>query len=88
MSIIHSSVFLVIKKFPEHKGVIHRLSECDDEFLALCEDYRICKEALEYWDVSDSEKAPDRSSEYRSLLKELENEILVNMKNFKETGVL
>ena len=83
MSIIHSSIFLVIKKFPAHKGVIQRLSEYNDEFLTLCEDYRICKEALEYWNLSDSDKAPERCSEYQSLLNELENEILLNVHDFK-----
>lgn len=83
MSVIHSSIFLVIKKFPEHKDVIQRLSKYNEQFLTLCEDYRICKESLVYWGVSDSDEAPVRCSEYRSLLEELENEILISIRDFK-----
>ena len=79
MSALPSSVFLVIKKFPEHKGVIQRLCKGNDEFLTLCNDYRMCQEALAYWKISESDQAPLRVNEYQSLLKELENEILMNM---------
>jgi len=82
MPVIPSSIFLVIKKFPEHKGAIQRLFKSDDEFLTLCNDYRMCKEALAYWNISNSEQAPLRVSEYQSLLEELENEILLNVHEF------
>ena len=83
MPVIPSSVFLVIKKFPEHKGEIQRLFKSDDEFLTLCDDYRMCKEALAYWNISDSDQAPLRVNEYQLLLKELENEILLSVNDFK-----
>ena len=83
MSVIPSGVITVIKKFPEHKRVIQHLAEYKDEFLELCEDYRICKAALEHWNLSDSEGAPLRVNEYRSLLEELEHEILVNINDLK-----
>ena len=82
MSVIHSSIFLVIKKFPEHRGMIQRLSKSNGEFQTLCEDYRMCKEALGYWNISDSDQSLLRIKEYRSLLKELENEILLNVTVF------
>ena len=84
MPIIPSSVSLVIKRFPEHKGVIQRLSNSNYEFLTLCEDYRMCKEALAHWNISDSDQAPLRIKEYRLLMKELEDEILLNMNDLKK----
>ena len=79
MPVIPSSVLLVIKKFPEHKAVIQRLFRSNDEFLTLCDDYRMCKEALAYWNISASNQAPSRADEYQSLLKELETEILMSL---------
>lgn len=76
MAVIPSSVFSVIKKFPDHKVVIQRLFQSNDEFLTLCDDYRMCKEALAYWNNSDSEQAASRINEYQTLMLELENEIL------------
>ena len=79
MPVIPSSVLSVIKRFPEHTAVLQRLFKSDDEFLTLCDDYQMCKEALAYWSNSDSDQAPSRANEYQSLLKELENEILFNV---------
>ena len=52
--------------------------------MTLCEDYRVGKEALGHWRVSDSEEAPARSSEYRALLQELEAEIMQNVNEFQK----
>jgi hypothetical protein len=76
MPVIHSSVFLVMKEFPEHKRAIQRLAKREERFLTLCDDYRICKEALAYWKSSESDQAFLRVCEYQSLLAELETEIL------------
>ena len=83
MTVIHSGVFSVIKSFPEQKGVIKSLLKKKGSFPTLCEDYRICKEALAHWNLSDSEEAPERSREYQSLLQELEAEIMQNVKEFQ-----
>ena len=81
LPVIASSVFLVIHKFPQHKGVIQRLYKSNDEFRALCDDYLKCKEALTYWNISNSDQAPLRVNEYQSLLEGLENEILRHLKD-------
>jgi len=83
MTVIHSGVFAVIKKFPEQKDAIKRLLKKEGSFLTLCEDYRVCKEALEHWDLSDAKEAPARSREYRALLQELEAEIMQNVNEFQ-----
>lgn len=76
MPVIYSSVFLVMKEFPEHKIAIQSLVKREEKFLTLCDDYRICKEALAYWKSSESDQALLRESEYQLLLAELETEIL------------
>ena len=83
MPVIPSSVLLVIKKFPEHTAVLQRLFKSNDDFLALCDDYQMCKETLAYWNISDSDQAPLRVDEYQSLLEELETEILLNVIDFR-----
>jgi hypothetical protein len=82
MPVIHSSVFLVMKEFPEHKTAIQGLAKSDEKFLTLCDDYRICKEALAYWNSSESDQAHFRVREYQSLLEELEAEILRNLNDY------
>ena len=65
----------ILKQFPEHSHTITRLMEEDPEFLALCEDYHLCVEALRYWEQSKEHEAETRVNEYRTLIKELEEEI-------------
>jgi len=84
MTVIHSGVFSVIKSFPEQKDVIKHLIKNKDSFLTLCEDYRVCKEALAHWDLSDAAEAPARSLEYQALLQELEAEIMQNVNEFQK----
>ncbi len=47
----------------------------DPEFLALCEDYDACVNALRYWSQSKKPEAKTRVSEYRALVRDLEEEI-------------
>ena len=76
MSVIQTSVFPVLKRFPDRKDTVKQLFKESENFKAVCEDYRKCSEALHHWDRSDSEEAPLRKSEYSALLQELEAEIL------------
>jgi hypothetical protein len=83
MTVIHSGVFSVLKDFPDQKEIIKHLFMEKEQFLILCEDYRVCKEALVHWRLSDSERAPALCREYLALLQELEAEILQNVNEFK-----
>ena len=83
MSDIPLGVLTMMQKFPEYKRVIQHLSKINDEFLTLCEDYRVCVEALRYWNISESDQATLRAREYQALLKELEDEIMLMMGDFK-----
>ena len=65
----------ILEQFPEKSHTIALLVEEDTEFLALCEDYDACVKALRYWEQSKEPEAKSRVSEYRTLVRELEEEI-------------
>ena len=46
------------------------------EFRAICEDYGDCVHALQFWGQSTAPEAETRVNEYRSLVEELEKEIV------------
>ena len=79
MPIAYTGLPIVLAKFPEHQEKIKRLFKRNETFQTLCEDYRQCFEALKYWNLSDSEKAPARREEYKTLLRDLAEEILQNV---------
>ena len=47
----------------------------DPEFLTLCEDYDACVDAVRYWTKSEAPEAEIRVNEYRTLVRELQQEI-------------
>ena len=47
----------------------------NEDFKMICDDYRLCSEALKGWNQSESEEAPARRKEYADLLQGLELEI-------------
>ena len=75
MSVIRTSIFTVIKRFPERKDAITRLYMDDKNFQDICDDYRKCLEACKYWNVSASKEASARRQEYAMLRGQLETEI-------------
>ena len=75
MTVIKSSVFNVLEKFPDRSEDIKRLFKESQEFQAMCEDYRQCAEALLHWNQSNDNNAPARRQEYELLLQELADEI-------------
>jgi hypothetical protein len=79
MTVIKSSVFNVLEKFPDRSGDIKRLFKENREFQTVCEDYRQCAEALQYWNQSDEKDAPARRQEYSALAQELAAEILQHL---------
>ena len=76
MTVIHSSMLYVLKRFPSRRNAICRFFRENEDFQTICDDYRSCLEAIKRWDQSQSEEAPSRSREYADLLQELEMEIL------------
>ena len=79
MSIIRTSLFVVMERFPRHKAAVRRLFKGNESFQTLCEDYRKCAEALRHWNQSAAEEAVVRREEYTALLRDLEAEIKENL---------
>ena len=65
----------ILKRFPDKKHHIELLMEKDPEFGDLCEDYNACVEALRHWAKSGKPAAGQRVTEYRTLVRELQEEI-------------
>ena len=63
------------ERFPDKKHSIDLLVAEDPEFLALCEDYDACVDALQYWSESKEPEAETRVNEYRVFVRELQEEI-------------
>ena len=83
MPVIQTSVFPVLKRFPDRKDTVKQLFKENENFQSVCEDYRRCAEALRHWNESTSEEAPARREEYAALLRDLEAEILQNLNESK-----
>ena len=66
----------ILEQFPEKSHSITHLMDEDPEFLALCEDYDISVKALRHWEKSKEPEAETRVNEYRTLVQELEGEIV------------
>ena len=76
MTVIKTSLFSVLEKFPDHKKAIGSLYRESESFQTLCEDYQSCAAALRHWEKSDSEQAAFRREEYSALMQDLKKEIM------------
>ena len=65
----------VLEKFPEAAARIRELFQQSPSFQSLCEDYRDCLAAWQYWRQAASEEAPALCQSYAELLQELEQEV-------------
>lgn len=65
----------VLKRFPKARAALQRLFRESTSFQSLCEDYRDCLTALQYWEQSTSGEAPALARTYAELLGELEQEV-------------
>ena len=63
------------ERFPEKKHTIDLLVAKDPEFFDLCEDHDACVDALRYWAKAEKPEAETRVDEYRTLVRELRQEI-------------
>ena len=62
------------ERFPDKNHAIDLLIAEDPEFRAICEDHDACINALGYWTESEEPEAEIRVNEYRTLIRELEEE--------------
>jgi hypothetical protein len=70
------------RRFPERASAIRRLGARDPNFRAICGDYADVQRALEHWEAA-SPAVPERVSEYRQSLNELEAEALAILEAFQ-----
>ena len=61
--------------FSDQKRTFDLLAAQNSEFLAMCEDHDACVNALQYWARSKEPEAETRVNEYRTLVRELQEEI-------------
>jgi len=76
MTVIHPGLFLILRRFPDHKDALRQMYHASESFQSICYNYQKCSEAVRYWTKSKQPEAPDRHREYGDLLQELELEIL------------
>ncbi len=81
MAVIHPSLFIVMKTFPDRKDALRQMYRTSKSFQSICQNYQKCSEALRYWAESEDENAPERKKEYSALLQELELEITNSLEN-------
>ena len=65
----------VMEKFPDARAKIRELFLRSPSFQSLCEDYRDCLAAWQYWRQAASKEAPALCQSYAELLQELEQEV-------------
>jgi hypothetical protein len=70
-----AALVAVREKFPEATARIWELFQKNASFKSLCEDYRDCLAAWQYWRQAASEDAPALCQSYTELLEELEQEV-------------
>ncbi len=87
MTVIQSDLFYVVRAFPGHGDAIKHLFKENENFHTLCEDYRLCTEALKRWNETTSDEAPARRREYAELLDDLESEIRKYLDEFEKKSV-
>lgn len=68
----------VIKRFPEQVDTIEHLFQEDLDFQEMCADLETMEKAIEYW-MSSPEASSEKANEYRNMLKDLENEIILKI---------
>jgi len=75
MSVVQTSVFTVLERFPDRGETVKRLFRESEIFQDVCDDYRRCAKALRYWTESEHIDASKRRREYLGLLNDLGAEI-------------
>lgn len=65
----------VAVRFPEDVDLLSNLIARDEEFGALCDDFRLATDVLRQLEESGDAENAGRRREYRSLLRELERDI-------------
>ena len=70
-----------LRRFANRSVQLQREVLLNPDFRTLCEDYGDAVRALERWSNSTQAEVPQRTTEYRRLVKELEQEIQDHLTN-------
>lgn len=75
---------LTLEYFPEYRKIVKLLFRQDDSFHSLCDDFRDCFQAMEFWCNSpmDNENAASLCDEYKALWMDLKKEIEECLKEY------
>jgi hypothetical protein len=73
---MYDKAYEIQERFPDESDTIALLALTDPDFRAICEDYDVCIDTLQYWDQSDMPEADIRVNEYRNIVRELEAEMM------------
>lgn len=71
------SIQAVIKALPQHAGAIDGAFAHSGDFRSICDDFYECSLALDHLEKSKSKEASAQAAEYRELLGELKQEIVI-----------
>ena len=77
---------VVMAKFPEFAARIREFFRQNPTFQSLCEDYQDCLTALQHWQQSGAENAPEIYQSYLELCRELEQEIQQYLQSSSRNG--
>jgi hypothetical protein len=75
MKVIPTGLCVVIKQFPAHRETVEELLQHSEAFRSLCEDYRDCIQAREFWRGPRTEKSTSLCHEYTALCENLSEEV-------------
>jgi hypothetical protein len=78
----------VLEKFPEGAARIRELFQQSSSFQSLCEDYRDCLAAWQYWRQADSAESLALCQSYAELHHELEQEVRQYLEQEQAPGSL
>jgi hypothetical protein len=79
MNIVRSELCLVTTRFPGHQSIIEALYKNNSDFKTLCADLLLCSKMIQDFEVEIAEKE-HALAEYREIVKDLENELLMLIK--------
>jgi hypothetical protein len=77
-----NAIETLARRFPQHASTIRRLQARDPSFRSICDDYVEVQRALRHWQAA-GQAAPERVTEYRESLQELEAEALAALEAFE-----
>ena len=70
----------VTERFPHWKPQIEREYARSESFHSLCDDWLVCSDTIQRWCSVDGSLAQSRRNEYRTLMAELEREMVYWLK--------